>query len=102
MGDPDLYGKWGLPIGRKKIALAAYAKALRFVANDEVRIRLQEERQTKIAWAIVIRIVLSMPAYSLNLMFSLAARILNRQSTPVVLYDLRRRRRTKQVEMLIK
>lgn len=104
VGDPDLYGKWGLPIGRKKIALAAYAKALRFVANDEVRIRLQDERQIKIAWAIVIRIVLAMPAYSLNLLFSLAARILNRQSTPVVLYDLRRRRRrrTKQVEMLSK
>jgi abequosyltransferase len=90
--NPDSVRRWGVPIGRKKIALTAYAKALRFVGNNEVRLRLQEESRGKAIDGFVQKLILATPAYALNILFSIAARIVNRQSTPVVLYDLRRRR----------
>ena len=90
--NPDSVRRWGVPTGWKKIALTAYAKALRFVGNNEVRLRLQEEGRTKIIEVFVQNLILIIPAYTLNLLFSVVARIVKRQSTPVVLYDLRRRR----------
>ena len=90
--NPDSLRRWGVPSGRKKIALTAYAKALRFVGNNEVRLRLQEECRSKAIDGFVQKLILVTPAYALNVLFSIAARIVSRQSTPVVLYDLRRRR----------
>ena len=90
--NPDAVRGWGVPTGRKKIALTAYAKALRFVGNNEVRLRLQEESQSKALYGFVQKLILVTPAYALNVLFSIAARIVNRQSTPLVLYDLRRQR----------